>query len=103
MGARITKWQNYELIIAASGRITTDADQSGEVERHIEDAFGNPHTTTNHGSRLIGLGVHFTEEGKPEKNHRSTGETNYNNSIYMSSKFFENQHEAIPRWPPIQL
>ena len=46
------------------------------------------------------------EEGKsknPENNPRSTGETNYNNSIHMSSKFFENQHEAIPRWSPIQL
>ena len=36
--------------------------------------------------------VHFTEGGKPEnpweKNPRSTGETNYNNSTHMSSKFF---------------
>ena len=34
--------------------------------------------------------VHFTEGGKPEnpreKNPRSTGETNYNNSTHMSSK-----------------
>ena len=39
----------------------------------------------------------------PEKNPRSTGETNYNNSTHMSSKFFENQHGAIPRWSHIQL
>ena len=42
-----------------------------------------------------------TEGGKPEnpeKNRRSTGETNYNNTTHMSSKlFFENLHEAIPR------
>ena len=57
--------------------------------------------TTDHS---LGLGVDFTEGGKPEnpeKNPRSTGETNYNNSTHMSSKFFENQHEAIPRWSPI--
>ena len=56
--------------------------------------------TTDHS---LGLGVDFTEGGKPEnpeKNPRSTGETNYNNS---SSAFFEDQHEAIPRWSPIQL
>ena len=51
--------------------------------------------------------VDFAEGGKPEnpeKNPRSTGETNYNNSTHMSSKFFfENQHGAIPRWSPIQL
>ena len=59
--------------------------------------------TTDHS---LGLGVDFTEGGKPEnpeKNPRSTGETNYNNSTHTSSKFFENQHEAIPRWSPIQL
>ena len=40
------------------------------------------------------LGVHFREGGKPEnleKNPRSTGEINYNNSIHMSPKF-EIQH-----------
>ena len=40
-------------------------------------------------SRIVG--VDFTEGGKPEnpeKNPRSTGETNYN-STHMSSKFFE--------------
>ena len=56
--------------------------------------------TTDHS---LGLGVDFTEGGKPEKNPRSTGETNYNNSTHMSSKFFENQHGAIPRWSHIQL
>ena len=35
-----------------------------------------------------------------EENLRSTGETNYNNSTHISSKF-ENQHGAIPRWSPI--
>ena len=51
------------------------------------------------------LGVDFTEGGKPEnpeKNPRSTAETNYNNSAYMSSKL-DKQHGAIPRWSPIQL
>ena len=38
-----------------------------------------------------------------KKNPRSTGENNYNNSIHMSFKFWENQHGAIPRWSPIQL
>ena len=59
--------------------------------------------TTDHG---LGLGVDFIEGGKPEspeKNPRSTGETNYNNSTHMSSKLFQDQHEAIPRWSPIQL
>ena len=45
------------------------------------------------------------EGGKPEnpeKNPRSTGEINYDNSIHISP-MFENQHEAIPRWSPIQL
>ena len=57
--------------------------------------------TTDHS---LGLGVDFTEGGKPEnpeKNPRSMGETNYNNSTHMSSKIFENQHEAIPKWSPI--
>ena len=59
--------------------------------------------TTDHSSDL---GIDFREGGKPEnpeKNPRSTGETNYNNSTHTSSKFFGNQHEAIPRWSPIQL
>ena len=54
--------------------------------------------TTDHS---LGLGVDFTEGGKPEnpeKNSRSTGETNYNNS---TPKFFEKQHGA--RRSPIQL
>ena len=44
--------------------------------------------TTDHS---LGLGVDFTEGGKPEnpeKNPRSTGETNYNSYTHMSSKFF---------------
>ena len=44
--------------------------------------------TTDHS---LGLGVDFTEGGKPEnpeKNPRSTRETNYNKSTHMSSKFF---------------
>ena len=42
-------------------------------------------------------GVDFTEEN-PEKNPRSTGD-----STHISSEFFENEHEAIPRLSPIQL
>ena len=48
-------------------------------------------------SKGIGLGADFTEGEKPEnpeKNPRSMGETNYNNSTH------ENQHGA--RWSPIQ-
>ena len=48
----------------------------------------------------LGLGVHFTEGGKPENqevNPGSTRETNYNNSTRMNPKFFENQHGAIPQ------
>ena len=44
--------------------------------------------TTDHS---LDLGVVFTEGEKPEnpeKNPRSTGETNYDNSTNMSSKFF---------------
>ena len=51
------------------------------------------------------LGVDFMEGGKPEnpeKNPRSTGEINYDNSIHISPKF-ESQHGAVPRWSPIQL
>ena len=55
-------------------------------------------------SSLGTLGVDFMERGKPEKNPRITGETNYNNSTHMSSKFFfYKQHEAIPRWSLDQL
>ena len=35
------------------------------------------------------------------KSPRSAGKTNYN-STHISSKF-DNQHETIPRWSPIQL
>ena len=49
--------------------------------------------TTDHS---LGLGVDFTEGGKPEnpeKNPRSTEETNYNNSTHMSSNVVT--HTAI--------
>ena len=45
--------------------------------------------------RSLGLGIDITEGEKPEnpeKNPRSTGETNYNNSTHTSSTFLENQH-----------
>ena len=51
----------------------------------------------------IDLGVDFREVGKtenPEKNRRSTGEIK--NSTHICSKF-DNQHETIPRWSPIQF
>ena len=44
------------------------------------------------------LGVDFREGGKPEnleKNPRSTGEINYDNSIHMSPKF-KIQHGGTP-------
>ena len=55
--------------------------------------------------RSLDLGVHFTEAGIPEKNTRNTGETNYNNSTHISSKFENNQHRANPggHWSLIQL
>ena len=49
--------------------------------------------------------VDFMEGGKPEnsgKNVRSKGDTNYNNSTYIVSSYFE-YTEAIPKWLPIQL
>ena len=77
-----------------------DAAALGRVE-------GSHHTThiSDHGE--LDLGVDFTEGGKlenPEKNPRSVGETNNENSTHISSKF-ENEHGAIPRtrWSPIQL
>ena len=51
------------------------------------------------------LGVDFMEGEKPEnpeKNPRSTGKINYDNSIHISPKF-ESQHGAVPRCSPIQL
>ena len=66
---------------------------------------------------LLQAKVDFAEGGKPEnpeKNPRSTGETNYNNSTHISSKFFENQHQAgytqvvthpaiTPIWPGLTV
>ena len=64
----------------------------GQVERHIEGAFGSRHTTTNHGSQLRStVDVEFTEGGKPEnpeKNPRSTGETN-STHMHESQAFWE--------------
>ena len=54
----------------------------------------------------LGLDVDFTEGGKldnREKNPQSTGETNYNNSSHMNSKFFQNQHETKLRWSPSHI
>ena len=39
-------------LLAASGRIAKEADERGQVEKHIEGAFGGRHTTTNHGSQI---------------------------------------------------
>ena len=82
----------------------------GQVVKVILKALRQPpydsfpqHAASYHS---LGLGINFTEGGKPEnpkKNPRSTGETNYNNPTHMSSKFFENQYETIPRWSSIQL
>ena len=92
------------FLLVASGWIAKDADERGQVEKHVEahSAAAIRQLTTAH---ILGLGVDFTEGGKPEypeKNPRSTGETNYN-STHMSSKIFENHHGAIPRWSHIQL
>ena len=46
--------------------------------------------TTDHS---LGLGVDFTDGGKPSKHGR---DQLYNNSTHTSSKFFDNQHKAIP-------
>ena len=51
--------------------------------------------------KLLRLILEGWKPENPEKNPRSKGETNYDNSTHMSSKFFENQHEAIPRWSPM--
>ena len=50
-----------------SGQIAKVVDKRGQVERHIESAFGSRHTTTNHESQLRGLGVDFTERKSGEK------------------------------------
>ena len=68
--------------------------------------FGSRHTTTTDHS--LDLGGDFKEGGKlknTEKNPRSTGDTNYNNSILTRvPSFFENHHGAIPRLAcPIKL
>ena len=66
--------------------IAKDADQRARVEAILmvpnSAAAIRPCLTTDHS---LDLGVDFTEE--PEKNPRSTGKTNYNNSTHMSSKF----------------
>ena len=71
--------------------IAKDADQRARVEAILmvpnSAAAIRPCLTTDHS---LDLGVDFTEEEKPEnpeKNPRSTGKTNYNNSTHMSSKF----------------
>ena len=43
-------------LLAAIGLIAKYADQRDQVE-NIDEAFGSRHTTTNHGSELIGLGL----------------------------------------------
>ena len=73
-----------------SSRWLKDADQRGQVEclSKAPSAAAIRQLTTDHD---LDLGVDFTEEGKPEnpeKNPRSTGETNNNNSTHMISKFF---------------
>ena len=48
----------------------------------------------------------FMEGGKPEnpeKNPRSTGETNYNSASHEFRSKLEEQPGAKPRWSPIQL
>ena len=48
----------------------------------------------------------FMEVGKlenPEKNPRSTGETNYNSASGEFRSKLEKQPGVIPRWLPIQL
>ena len=76
---------------------------------------------SDHGLQLIDLGVDFPKGGKPEdpeknrgtrrktgesggkpgnleKNPPSTGESNYNNSTHMSSKFWESTEGDQPKW-----
>ena len=52
------------------------------------------------------LGVDFTEGGKPEnpeKNPRSTGEINYDNSIHTSPKFWDStQMVTHPATDPVR-
>ena len=58
--------------------------RSTASRRHIKGAFGSHHTTTN-----------------PEKNPRSTGETNYNSSTHKSSAFLRiNTRLLLPKWSP---
>ena len=76
---------------------TKDADQRCQVERHIEDAFDSRQTTINHcfRSRCWFHGRRKTLEAR----ERPTTTT----LLTWVASFFEDQHEAIPRWSPIQL
>ena len=68
------------------GRITKDADQHSQVERHIEDAFGSRHTTTKHGGRKTG------EPGeKPSKHGRDQLQQLYSHEFRQ----IENQHGLL--------
>ena len=61
---------------------------------------------SDHGSKLTSIGVGFTKGGKPEnpeRNPRSTGETNYNNTTHMSSKFLRINTGPFPKRSPTQV
>ena len=80
------------------------AESKAYERRHRLPPY-DPYLTTEHKLHSLArsVGVDFTEGGKlenPEKNPQSTGEIK--NSTHISSKF-DNQHEALPRWSPIQL
>ena len=82
-----------------------DADQRGQVEglSKAPSAAAIRQLTTD---CCLGLGVDFTEGGKPEnpeKNPRSTGETNYNNSAHTIGKFWRINTCLHPGGTPIQL
>ena len=72
-----------------SGWIAKDADQRGQVERHIEGAFGSRHTTTNHGSQLRSrcwfyVGRKTGEPGeKPSKHGRDQLQQLYSQEIQV--------------------
>ena len=92
------------------GRRTQRKTLKACLRRHIEGVFNSRHMTTNHRSQLRSRcwfyrGRKTGEPGEKPFKHGSQLQQLYS---YMSSKCFENQHEAYPlyplyRWSPIQL
>ena len=98
-----------KLQLPISCWITKDTDQRGQVERLIEAAMANRHTTTNHGSQLRSRCWFYVgrKTGEPEEKPSKHGSDQYSCSrkrsrTHVSSKFWEST-PGYPRWSPMQL